>query len=72
MGWWNKLVRDKKEKEMRKLLDDSEVPEFDMRIELKVRTKCPSKYKLIDLETGAEYIGKLPTEEDPNYWRRVN
>ena len=57
---------------MRKLLDGTKVPEFDMRIELKVRTKCPSKYKLIDLETGAEYIGKLPTEEDPHYWRRTN
>jgi hypothetical protein len=57
---------------MRKLLDGTKVPEFDMRIELKVRTKCPSKYKLVDLETGAEYIGKLPTEEDPHYWRLIN
>jgi len=57
---------------MRKLQDGTEVPEFDMRIELKVRTKCPSKYKLIDLETGEEYVGKLPTEEDEHYWRRTN
>ena len=33
---------------MRKLQDGTEVPEFDMRIELKVKTKCPSKYKLFD------------------------
>ena len=42
---------------MRKLLDGTEVPEFDMRLELKVNTKCPQKYKLVDLETGQEYIG---------------
>jgi len=38
-----------------------------------IKNKLDSlEYKLIDLETGAEYIGKLPTEEDPHYWRRTN
>jgi hypothetical protein len=54
----------------RKLLDGTHVPAFDVGIELKVITKCPSKYKLVDLETGQEYIGQCPTEEDPQYWKR--
>ena len=55
----------------RKLLDGTTVPNLDENITLKVYTKCPEKYKLVDMETGEEYIG-----QDPRYnnyhWRRIN
>lgn len=41
----------------RKLLDGSEVPDYDHPIDLIIHTKAPGKWKLIDLETGQEYIG---------------
>lgn len=55
----------------RKLLDGTQVPEFDIAVTLKVYTRCPSKYKLVDLETGEEYIGQLPQENQP-HWKRTN
>lgn len=54
----------------RKLLDNTEAPEFDMAITLKVITKCPGKYKLLDMETGQVYTGNVPTEDHPHYWKR--
>ena len=42
---------------MRKLLSGTEVPENDTPIDLIVHTKAPSKWKLIDMETGQEYVG---------------
>jgi hypothetical protein len=42
---------------MRKLLSGTEVPESDTPIDLIVHTKAPSKWKLIDMETGQEYVG---------------
>lgn len=41
----------------RKLLSGSEVESFDFPIELIIHTKAPGKWKLIDLETGEEYMG---------------
>lgn len=41
----------------RKLLDGSEVPDYDHPIDLIIHTKAPGKWKLIDMETGQEYIG---------------
>lgn len=55
----------------RKLLDGSEAPEFDFPIQLIVLTKCPSKYKLVDMETGEEYIGNLPSETRKYHWKRI-
>lgn len=53
----------------RKLIDGTTAPNLEENITLKVYTKCPSKYKLIDMETGEEYIG-----QDPRYhnyhWKR--
>ena len=49
----------------------AEVPEFDVAIRLKVVTKCPGKWKLTDMETGEEYIGQVPTEEDTHHWRKI-
>ena len=42
---------------MRKLLNGSEVEEFDQPIDLIIHTKAPGKWKLVDMETGEEYIG---------------
>lgn len=41
----------------RKLLDGSEVNDYDYPIDLILHTKAPGKWKVIDLETGQEYIG---------------
>lgn len=41
----------------RKLLDGSEVNDYDKPIDLILHTKAPGKWKLIDLETGQEYLG---------------
>lgn len=39
------------------LKDGSEVDSFDSPVELIIHTKCAGKWKLIDLETGEEYLG---------------
>lgn len=44
----------------RKLKDGSSVPELEKAVTLRVYTKCPEKWKLIDLETGEEYLGRQP------------
>ena len=47
----------------RKLLDGSEVPDYDHPIDLILHTKAPGKWKLIDLETGQEYLGSEISHE---------
>ena len=42
---------------MRKLLNGEEVPETRTPIDLIIHTKAPGKWKLIDMETGQEYVG---------------
>ena len=55
----------------RKLLDGKEVEELEDPVELKIITRCPQKYKLIDMETGQEYTGNLP--EDTKWdWKEVD
>jgi hypothetical protein len=39
------------------LKDGSEVESFDKPVELIIHTKAPGKWKMIDLETGEEYLG---------------
>jgi hypothetical protein len=54
----------------RKLLDGTEVEEYEKAIDLTIHTKAPEKWKLIDMETGQEYIGS----EKPNLygkWKRI-
>jgi hypothetical protein len=52
----------------RKLLDGKKVKELERAITLKVYTKCPNKYKLIDMETGDIYMGI----DNPNSnWQKV-
>jgi hypothetical protein len=46
----------------RKLLDGTQVPALDVPVVLTVLTKCPWKYKLVDMETGQVYIGQMPLE----------
>ncbi len=39
------------------LKDGSEIEAFDKPVELIIHTKAPKKWKLIDMETGEEYLG---------------
>lgn len=39
------------------LKDNSEVESYDKPVDLIIHTKAPAKWKIIDLETGEEYIG---------------
>ena len=55
---------------MRKLLNGWEVPENDTPIDLIVHTKAPGKWKLIDMETGQEYVGSIEITEYGR-WIRV-
>jgi hypothetical protein len=42
---------------IRVLQDGSAVESFDKPVDLIIHTKAPKKWKLIDLETGEEYLG---------------
>jgi hypothetical protein len=39
------------------LKDNSEVESFEKPVDLIIHTKAPGKWKLVDLETGEEYLG---------------
>ena len=39
------------------LKDKSEVESFEKPVDLIIHTKAPGKWKLVDLETGEEYLG---------------
>lgn len=54
----------------RTLLDGRDVEELDEPVTLKVYTKCPEKYMLVDMQTGERYIGYKT--QGNNYWRRIN
>lgn len=45
----------------RKLQDGSFVESLDYPIDLIIHTKAPSKWKIVDRETGEEYIGSATT-----------
>lgn len=55
---------------MRKLLTGEEAPELLEAKTLKVKTKCPQKWMLIDLETGERYIGH--DTDGTNDWKKVD
>jgi hypothetical protein len=55
---------------IRKLLDGTTVPALDIPIELIVKTKCPGKYKLVDMETGLQYTGVIPESNNGYFWKR--
>ena len=54
----------------RTLKDGTVVPAIDMAVELKVVTKCPTKWLLIDQETGVQYKGQLP-QAGGLHWQRI-
>jgi hypothetical protein len=54
----------------RTLKDGTEVKELELPVTLTVYTRCPEKYKLVDMETGEEYIGH--TTIGKNSWKKVN
>jgi hypothetical protein len=56
----------------RKLQDGSKVDEIEFAIELVVLTRCPEKWKLIDLETGEEYRGVIPlNRKKDKHWKKI-
>jgi hypothetical protein len=52
----------------RTLRDGTDVEEFQTPVTLTVKTKCPEKWMLVDLETGEHYIGQTGKFYD---WRKV-
>lgn len=40
----------------RKIKDGMEVQELDKPVNLSILTKCPGKWKIVDMETGQEYV----------------
>ena len=56
----------------RKLKNGVSVYELEKPVTLVIKTKAPMKWKLIDQETGEEYIGQTPTEQQPNSWRKID
>lgn len=55
---------------MRKLINDEMVPELEEPKTLTVYTKCPEKWKLIDMETGEVYVGY--STDGKQSWRKIN
>ena len=49
-------------------MNGSEVQELDSPIKLEIETKCPSKWKIIDMETGQAYIG-TDNNKKYNHWQ---
>ncbi len=47
------------------------VDELDKSVMLVIKTKAPTKYKLIDQETGEEYIGQSPDSQHKNCWKKI-
>lgn len=56
---------------MRKLLNNKLVQEYDEAVDLSIHTKCPSKWMLIDLETGQMYNG-MHTPDEYGKWKRLD
>ena len=56
---------------MRTLKNGVQVYELNEPVELVVKTKAPMKWKLVDRETGEEYIGNTPKEGE-KHWSKVN
>jgi hypothetical protein len=63
-------MSEKTEGIMRKLLNGEYVEETAEAVDLTIHTKAPSKWKLIDMETGQEYVGS-PTITEYGKWIRI-
>ena len=55
---------------MRKLQNGTLVYELEESVELIVKTRAPMKWKLIDQETGEEYIGQTP-KNGSMHWSKI-
>lgn len=55
---------------MRKLVDGSEAVELEQSIVLEIKTKCPSKYLLLDLETNETYRG-ADKSRSGEHWSKI-
>lgn len=55
---------------MRKLIDGTEAAELEQSIVLEIKTKCPNKYLLIDLETNETYQG-TSNNKSGEHWSKV-
>jgi hypothetical protein len=55
----------------RELQNGVQVYELSEPVELIVKTKVPMKWKLVDMETGEEYIGNTP-KKDEYHWSKIN
>lgn len=53
----------------RKLITGEEVKELDEPKILIVKTKCPEKWKLVDMETGEQYVGY--STEGSQHWKKL-
>ena len=47
---------------MRRLNNGDKVPELDKPVDLTIKTKCPKKWKIIDMETGQSYVATGKTK----------
>lgn len=54
----------------RKLQDGVQVYELEEPVELVVKTRAPMKWKLVDRETGEEYLGNTPKEGE-HHWSKI-
>ena len=55
---------------MRKLIDGTDSIELVEAVSLVVKTKCPNKYLLLDLETNEIYRGA--NHESGKHWIKIN
>lgn len=55
----------------RKLIDGREAQELEQPIKLLIETKCPSKWKIVDMETGQAYIG-TDNNKKFQYWQPID
>ena len=54
----------------RKLVSGKEVPDLGRVVNLSILTKCPEKWKIVDMETGQEYVAR-GTLEIYKQWKRI-
>jgi hypothetical protein len=54
----------------RLLKDGTQVEEYQHAIDLTIHTKAPAKWKLVDMETGQEYVGS-PVPNEYGKWVRI-
>ena len=56
----------------RTLRDGTSVQELQKAVKLEVYTRCPQKWKLVDMETGEEYIGHEDPTAGPSHWKKID